>query len=244
MVFKLGRDYYTKFDQLLILFCCIFFLADIVGLIFYITKVNQRSSQAPTSVKAAVNENKQPDTIQVIQTSVTSSFPYLQQPDIYGTTMQFTSYQLGLRFYYLTHWWRKTDSIEDKPTDVYISRSTNKVCLLYNIPSTSENCIGGQYLLFFKKDVKTPFKEIIEKDILNNNSKDCVVNTRKSGDKEIAEIVPLTDKCPETYSKMGVDRYFQYDSRFPDRFVFVSLGQQPIFGGTNNITWEKTLELF
>jgi hypothetical protein len=144
----------------------------------------------------------------------------------------------------LTHWWKKTDSIEDKPADVFISRSLNKVCIAYSIPNKGENCAGGQYLLMLKKDVKTSFKETIEENLLENNTRDCIVNTHKSGEKEIAEVIPLTDKCPEAYSKKSVQRYFQYDSKFPDRFVFVSLSQHPILADTNYNTWEKTLLFF
>jgi len=232
-----------RLNQLLVLLTSIFFIVDMIILTNYITKVNQSSSRLKSSVKAAIIEDTRPDTIQIIKTSSTSSKLNSQEPDIYGTTMQFTSYKLGLRFYYLTHWWKKTDFIEDRPTDVFVSRNANKVCI-HSIPSNSANCIGGQYILFFKKNVKTPFKKIIEEDLLKNNSKDCVINTHKSGDKEIAEVVPLTDKCSEIYSKKSVDRYFQYDSRFPDRFVFVSLNEHPILADTNYNTWEKTLVFF
>jgi len=143
----------------------------------------------------------------------------------------------------LTHWWRKKDSIENKPVDVFISRSMNKVCIAYSIPNSGENCTSGQYLLMLKKDPQASLKKTVEEDLLGKNT-DCVVSTSKSGVKEIAEVVALTDKCPESYSKKSVQRYFQYDSTFPDRFVFVSLSQYPILADTNYNTWEKTLMFF
>lgn len=236
---KINRP--RKLNQLFILLMSIFFILMI--LTNYLTKKNQSSSRLTSSVKAVTVEDPRLDTIEIIKTASTSSKLNSQEPDIYGTTMQFTSYKLGLKFYYLTHWWKKTDFIEDKPIDVFVSRNVNKVCI-QSIPNNSENCTGGQYILLFKKDVKIPFKKIIEEDLLKNNVKDCVINIHKSGDKEIAEVVPLTDKCSEIYNKRIKDRYFQYDSRFPDKFVFVSLSQHPIFADTNYNTWEMTLELF
>ncbi len=239
----LNMNHPKRLSKLLILLPCIFFSVDIILLKIYITKRNQSSPRLTSSVKAVINEDTRPDTIQIIKTSSTSSKLNSQEPDIYGTTMQFTSYKLGLRFYYLTHWWKKTDFIEDRPIDVFVSRNANKVCI-YSISSNSANCVGGQYILFFKKDIKISFKKTIEEELLKNNSKDCVINTHKSGDKEIAEIVPLTDKCSEIYSKKNIDRYFQYDSKFSDRFVFVSLSEHPILADTNYNTWEKTLVFF
>jgi hypothetical protein len=216
-----------------------------MGLAIYITKINQSPQRLTSSVKAVISkENIKADTIQIIKTSSSSSMLNLQESNMQGITMQFISYKLGLKFNYLTHWWRKTDSIEDRPTDVFVSRSTNKVCITHTISNSSENCIGDQYILYFKKDIKTPFNKTIEEDLLKKDTTDCKININKSGNKEIAEIVPLTDKCTEIYSKRSLNRYFQYDSRFPDRFVFVNLGQEPIFADTNHTTWEMTLELF
>lgn len=237
----LKMNHPRKLNQLFILLMSIFFILMI--LTNYLTKKNQSSSRLTSSVKAVTVEDTRLDTIEIIKTASTSSKLDSQEPDIYGTTMQFTSYKLGLKFYYLTNWWKKTNSIEDRPIDVFVSRNVNRVCI-QSILSNSKNCTGGQYVLLFKKDVKIPFKQIIEEDLLKNKSKDCVINTHKSGDKEIAEIIPLTDKCSEIYSKKNENRYFQYDSRFPDRFVFVSLSQHPIFADTNYNTWEITLELF
>lgn len=227
----------------LILLLCAFFIGNVIGLIIFVTRVDHSSSTLTYSVKAAVNEDSRLDTIQIIGTSSTSYKSDPQEPDIYGATMKFTSYKLGVAFNYLTHLWKKTDSIENKPTDVFISRSLNKVCLTYNIPNSSENCSSGQYFLMLKKDPQTSLKKTVEEEVLKKNS-NCAVNTYKSGEKEIAEVVPLTNKCPEEYSKKRVQRYFQYDSKFPDRFVFVSLSQYPILADTNYNTWEKTLTLF
>lgn len=220
-----------------------FFIGNIIGLIIFVIRIKQNSSGLTSSVKAAVNEDSRPDTVQIIGTSSTSSKLDPQEPDIYGTTMKFTSYKLGITFNYLTHWWKKIDSIGNKPTDIFISRTLNKVCLAYSIPSSGANCSNGQYFLMLKKDVKASLKKTVEEDLLKKSS-DCAVNTYKSGEKEIAEVVPLTDKCSEEYSKKSVQRYFQYDSNFPDRFVFVSLSQYPILADTNYNTWEKTLTFF
>jgi len=234
----------SKFKSFVLLSCA-FLIGNLIGLVIFIARTNQNTVHLTSSVKAAVNnEDSRPDTIQIVKTSSSSAKLDPHSPDIYGTTMKFTSYKLGVTFNYLTHWWKKADSFEDKSTDVFVSRSMNKVCIAYTVSTKVENCENGQYILLFKKHTETSLKQAVEEGLLKDSNKDCIINTYKSGDKEFAEVVSLTSRCPETYTKKSVQRYFQYDSQFPDRFVFVSLSQRPILADTNYSTWEKTLTLF
>lgn len=240
----LNIDRSKKPVRLLVLLSIAFFIGNIIGLTIYVAKINQNSSRITSSAKASVNEDIRPDFIQILGTSSSDSKLNPQEPDIYGTNMRFTSYKLGIAFNYLTHWWKKKDSIEDSPTDVFISRNINKVCISYNLLNSGGNCTGGQYVLMLKKKAGTSLKITIEEELLKNSQNNCTVKTHISGEKEIAEVIPLSDNCPETYSKKSVDRYFLYDNKFPDRFAFISLGQHPILADTNYNTWEKTLTFF
>jgi len=94
---KLNHLHPKKKLPFLVLFSCAFFIGNAIGLIFFVTRVNQKSSGMTSSVKAAVNEDSRPDAVQIIATSSsTSSKLKPQEPDIYGTTMKFTSYRLGI----------------------------------------------------------------------------------------------------------------------------------------------------
>lgn len=239
---KIGRP--KRPIRLLVLLIIAFFIGNIIGLIIFVTKVNQSASKITSPVKASVNKDARPDFTQILGTSSSDSKLDPQEPDIYGTKMRFTSYKLGISFNYLTHWWKKKDSIEDSPTDVFISRNINKVCISYNLLNSGGNCTGGQYVLMLKKKAETSLKMTIEEELLKNSQNNCTVKTHISGEKEIAEVIPLSDNCPETYSKRSVDKYFLYDNKFPDRFAFISLGQHPILADTDYNTWEKTLTFF
>lgn len=229
----------------LIILSTILFFGNIIRLLVFYINLNKVPIESKPTIKTNISKKAVfPDIIKTIQNTSPTSKIDQQKSDLYGTTMQFTSNTLGLKFNYLTHWWQKTDSIEDKPIDIFVSRSTNKVCVARTISDSSDECINGQYVLLFKKDAKISYQKFIELSILNNN-KDCVVTIYSiRGDKEIAEITSLNDNCPEIYSKKGVNKYFQYDNKFSDRVLFISLDQQPIWADTSKNTWETTLELF
>ncbi len=199
------------------------------------------TTTASAKVMPLINETVKDDKIEIIKTGSTSLKPNPQDQDIFGITMKYTSYKLGITFNYLTHWGKKLNIDEEKYLDVFVTRNQNKVCISYDIGKNNTGCDNGDYIEVINKDPAWSFQKAIENYFLQKNQKSCHVNIYKYSGYEIAKINPGVLECEEEYTKNGMNKYFRYDSKFPNRFVLVSLGKYPALADVNYNTWDKTL---
>jgi hypothetical protein len=162
-----------------------------------------------------------------------------------GPVKTFESKNLGIQFKYLSQ-------IADWGT-VGVKEIGNKVYVYVGNAAPE----SGQSAESFKKNTNETFEASIRRQILANfPSPSCKVTVTPSNIQsgyQVAEIsYPApTDKdapfwqnaglCNEKYAKSNGMRYFLYDPKHPDSFLFVDIGQYAI-PADNNTPWQYTIK--
>jgi len=223
-----------------------FFITSIVltiVVVVYLFYSSYKNNFSPASfmVKAAAPiNNLKDDKLEIVETSSTKVKPDQNKPDIFGTSMKFTSYEFGITFNYLTNWGYKLNDGEEKSLNVSISKNKNKICLLYDIYKYDENCINGHYIEVLKKDPGKSFKDTLFTSIAKEQI-NCDIKINKVRGYEIAEIDTQNNSCFGNFSKQNKRVIFQYSPLFPDKFILISINKYEILADTNYNLWEDTI---
>jgi hypothetical protein len=121
----------------------------------------------------------------------------------------------------------------------------------------------GQYIEVFQKDATQTLDEAIQKQFLSGISpKDCFVKETKADsysgysasfvfrtigypidENSDAPYFAQANKCPEPYTATNGLAYFLGDSKHPNTYLFVSIGQYAIpIAENSKVTWQDTIE--
>lgn len=157
----------------------------------------------------------------------------------------FLSETLKVQFSYNPNYENTSFSVKETENKIYVYMSTTKA-------------EDGQYLEVFTKDANDSLETAIQKKFLvGYNSTNCFVETIENKDgtgmaKAIISYPPPSDpdepffansdKCPAVYSQSNGISYFLYDKNFPDKFLFVSIGQYGIKSGVRESLWQQTIK--
>lgn len=198
-----------------------------------------------------------PSAIPTITSKVTptSMLTATLTPTINPNSNVFTSQDLGVSFYYTKE---STGGVGG--TKVLVKEIGNKI-YVYSASTQPES---GQYLEMFAKDKNQTLIDAVKSKILTGYSlDDCLVKTISgtfsgqsySANFELAQIgVPTTagvdmetlseevKKCPAGYVAFGGLNYFLMDSTYPDKFIFLSIGQYGIGSGIGDKAWQNTIK--
>lgn len=163
---------------------------------------------------------------------------------------KYSSYKLGLSFLYLSSQADKT---------LYVHETGNKICL--STLTNDTDCAQGQSVEIFNKNAADNLQTAITKQFLQNyaptdcfvtNVKNPVANETTPDSFTFAEIsfpkptdpsAPWwtnADKCPRYATTNGI-AYFLMDTKHPEKFIFLSIGQYPILAGPGNQLWQSTI---
>jgi hypothetical protein len=164
----------------------------------------------------------------------------------------FTSNVLGISFFY-----SKTMA-GDNNTTIKTLESGTKVYIY----EASMQPTTGQSIEKFPKNSSDTLSQAISKKFLTGiSTSDCFVKVdpKKPGPTitkaTISYPIPTNadqpnftygEKCPEKYSESNGIAYFYEDSKYPDRFYFISIGQYSIPAYNSKLTpsWNDTIEVF
>ncbi len=179
-------------------------------------------------------------------------------PTLTATAKTFKSEKLGIQFTYES---RPFPNVEVTTTEV-----GNKVYL----HTTKEKPEQGKSIEVFTKDPKLTFKQAIEQMFLKNYSpQNCYVeevpqdpldarpdNYMFAGISYPAPTEPGApfwqngNKCPQPYSKTNAVQYFMYNPDVPNKFTFLTLGQDSITtdgvvpaAGQNPADWSGSIRI-
>lgn len=165
---------------------------------------------------------------------------------------KYVSPQLGISFLYSV-----IDVIDNK-TEFTTKEMGNKVYI--HPPGSSYET--GQYIEVFKKDPNQTLEQAIKATFLENYSEEkCLVSVEQlstiypssytkarieavgySNSTSMQEMSEKIKECPKIYTQSGGVAYFLMDENHPDKFVFFSIGNDTISSGTDDLTWQDTIE--
>ncbi len=161
-----------------------------------------------------------------------------------GTVKTYTSQKLGVKFQY--------NSRPDENTVVGVKESGKKIYVYVGTMAPE----SGQSVEVFSKHTNETLAASIRRQILANYpSPVCKVEVAPSnirGGYQVAEIsYPKSSDtedpwfsnyrlCNPNYDQTNGMRYFLYDPKHPDTFVFLSIGQYGI-PGPGQTSWQDTL---
>lgn len=162
-----------------------------------------------------------------------------------GESVTYTSEPLGVTFAYVQRTDYGTVSVREEGNRIYV------------FPSDMEPR-AGQFVEVFDKRTDETFEASIRRQILAGfPSPDCRIELARSNIYSgawVAEISypPQTSAeepfwanaklCNERYAQANGIRYFLYDDRYPDHFVYLDIGQYAI-PGRDSIPWHETLRI-
>jgi hypothetical protein len=171
-------------------------------------------------------------------------FPVSTNPNL----VRFTSEKLGVSFTYLKSQNGQTVSTKEIDDKVYVY-------------ADNTNPTNGQYLEVMPKDKNQTLEQAIKFLILNGYStSDCPIQPATqyvpAGFEALEIVVPFnqndtqdqivakSEKCPTTFTAMGGMAYFVENPNYPDKMIFLSIGQYLINSEGNNQGWQNTLQVF
>jgi hypothetical protein len=174
----------------------------------------------------------------------TPQFPVSTNPNL----VRFTSEKLGVSFTYLKSQNGQTVSVKEVDDKVYVY-------------ADNTNPTNGQYLQVMPKDKNQTLEQAIKFLILNGYStSDCPIQPATQyvpvGFEALEITVPFNQndtqdqiiaksgKCPTTFTAMGGMAYFVEDPNYPDKMIFLSIGQYLINSEGDNQGWQNTLQVF
>lgn len=214
----------------------------IVGIIGYVVMAT-RSTRTPTAAPISPS------------TKVTSTIsppisPQLTAIPLTNTDIQtYTSTPLGIEF---TYNFTVDPHLTDSTDTVRIQEVGNKI-FVYPSSLPPEQ---GQFIEVFDKNANEPLETAIRRLFLaGKDPARCLITAIDDNDEIKAEITfpPATDGsmdsffensayCSEEYAQTNGLRYFIQDKTYPDKFIFVSIGQYTIYSDTET-PWQDTIEI-
>lgn len=183
----------------------------------------------------------------IVSTSTPSAVSTLA-PNPNGNT--FYSSAKGVGFYY-------ADKMFGGNEVVVVKEESNKI-IVY--PQNPSGAAGGQYVEIFTKTTADTLAQAIKKQFLSNIPEtDCFVKKQISTDPNIEKAtisypIPADatepnftygEKCPQGYSESNGMAYFWFDTRFPNRYYYFSIGQYGIqaYNGKESPLWQDTFQV-
>jgi hypothetical protein len=180
----------------------------------------------------------------VVPTKTVPQFPAITNPNL----KRFISEKLGVTFTYLIDQNGQTIAAQEIGNRVYV----------YFVKTQATT---GQYLMVMDKDKNQTLEQAIKAQILKGYSEsDCLIKPVTqyipTGFTALSIVVPVgqnddmetiqtkVQKCPTGYTAMGGMAYFIEDPKFPDKMIFLSIGQYLINSEGDNVGWQNTLQLF
>ncbi|MBU6447840.1 hypothetical protein KGQ24_03300 [Patescibacteria group bacterium] len=194
---------------------------------------NKMISTQPTTQPAAVS-NTQTSQVQQNSTDV----------NIGGKTNLYTSYKLGVSFTYESQAGYNQNKVTEQGNTITLISYVNGAALTHNS------------IEVFNKDSNMSLADAIMKNLSLDPSK-CVVNVRQASGTFQKAYILLTNQSDYTsgdgsnapmlcsnYQSFGNGvYYFLADTAHPDKYAYVSIGQDAISADDkgNNLTWADTI---
>lgn len=164
---------------------------------------------------------------------------------------RYTSEKLGVEFIY-------SESFNEQQ---FLVKEIGRRIYVYEHLMQPES---GQYIEVFSKDANMSFDEALSKKFLTTaeHKENCKVTGNfmavgnsakypsniKFGNIEVSkeysdvdELFKLLDKCPSPYTQSNGISYFIYDTKNPDKYGFVSIGQYIIPSDNEGGVWQDTI---
>lgn len=160
---------------------------------------------------------------------------------------KYVSPQLGISFLYLSSSQESNFKVKEVANKIYIYD------LNYDYDS-------GQYVEVFDKELDQTLKQTIEEIFLEGYSTDkCIATSSPAPEAypstyiqgniavpgeftDMEEMALKWQECPQPYVRTNGISYFLMDEDHPDKFVFFSIGQYAILAGSDDLTWQDTIE--
>lgn len=161
----------------------------------------------------------------------------------------FISNELGIAFDYP----KVSDDYYKWPLSV--SQSRNRLNLMMQQPTKDPEVF--QWVEVFSKDPNQDLATAIRESVLEDYSTDTCLVEQVTPESSLvpngpsysyARITVPVDStaanCPNEYTTTNFVSYFIYDSNYPDKFIYLSLGQEPGPMLPNGEIWTKSIEIF
>lgn len=164
---------------------------------------------------------------------------------------RFTSIKLGISFLYKTTY--------GEPNNTIAAKEVGNRAYVYMTQSPVEQ---GQYLEEFTKDPSDSLKDAIVKRFFDGKlTNDCVISNRvmtpknavqpagfvfaqievpRDANDDMETLGPKWEKCPAPYTTTNGIAYFLMDTKHPDKFLFLSIGQYGLMGDATR-AWQDTI---
>lgn len=160
---------------------------------------------------------------------------------------KYVSPQLGISFLYLSSSQESNFKVKEVANKIYIYD------LNYDYDS-------GQYVEVFNKELDQTLKQTIEEIFLEGYSIDkCIATSSPAPEAypstyiqgniavpgeftDMEEMALKWQECPQPYVRTNGISYFLMDEDHSDKFVFFSIGQYAILAGSDDLTWQDTIE--
>ncbi len=160
----------------------------------------------------------------------------------------YTSPELGLRFKYNPKFEPTIESVDT----LRIEETGNTVHIVpSSLPSDQ-----GQFVRVFEKTTNESLEEAIRRLFLaGKDTSRCLVTIAETSSQYTAEITFPQDPdgsmssffensayCSNEYAQTNGIRYFLQNKAIPNKFIFISIGQYPIYAD-EGIPWQNTIEI-